>query len=67
MRAIHLTAFGNPAQGLEFVQIQEPAPPSPGHALIGVEFSPIDLSDAYPFRPSLPSVIGNEGVGRIPA
>jgi NADPH:quinone reductase-like Zn-dependent oxidoreductase len=71
MRAIHLTAFGNPAQGLEFVQIQEPAAPSAGQALIGVEFSPIDLSDllvvsgAYPFRPSLPSVIGNEGVGRI--
>jgi NADPH:quinone reductase-like Zn-dependent oxidoreductase len=71
MRAIHLTAFGNPAQGLEFVQIPEPAAPSPGQALIGVEFSPIDLSDllvvsgAYPFRPSLPSVIGNEGVGRI--
>src|SRR3984957_11891215 len=71
MRAIHLTAFGNPAQGLEFVQIQEPAPPGPGYALVGLEFSPIDLSDllvvsgAYPFRPSLPSVIGNEGVGRI--
>ena len=71
MRAIHLTAFGNPLQGLEFVQIQEPATPGPGQALIGVEFSPIDLSDllvvsgAYPFRPSLPSVIGNEGVGRI--
>ena len=29
MRAIHLTAFGNPAQGLEFVQIREPAAPSP--------------------------------------
>jgi len=71
MRAIRLTAFGDPAQCLEFVQIQEPAAPSPGQALIGVEFSPIDLSDllvvsgAYPFRPSLPSVIGNEGVGRI--
>ncbi|MGB3582868.1 MAG: zinc-dependent alcohol dehydrogenase family protein [Roseiarcus sp.] len=71
MRAIHLTAFGNPAQGLEFVQIQEPAAPSPSQILIGVEFSPIDLSDllvvsgAYPIRPSLPSVIGNEGVGRI--
>ena len=71
MRAIHLTAFGSPTEGLEFVQIQEPAAPGPGRALIGVEFSPIDLSDllvvrgVYPFRPSLPSVIGNEGVGRI--
>ena len=71
MRAVHLTAFGDPAQGLEFVHIQEPAAPGPGQVLIGVEFSPIDLSDllvasgAYPFRPSLPSVIGNEGVGKI--
>jgi NADPH:quinone reductase-like Zn-dependent oxidoreductase len=71
MRAIHLTAFGDPAQGLEFMQIPEPAAPGSGQALIGVEFSPIDLSDllvvsgAYPFRPNLPSVIGNEGVGRI--
>src|SRR5271163_871005 len=71
MRAIHLTAFGDPAQGLEFVQLPEPAAPGAGQVLIGVEFSPIDLSDllvasgAYPFRPTLPSVIGNEGVGRI--
>jgi NADPH:quinone reductase-like Zn-dependent oxidoreductase len=71
MRAIHLIAFGDPIDGLEFVQIQEPAALGPGQALIGVEFSPIDLSDllvvrgVYPFRPSLPSVIGNEGVGRI--
>src|ERR1700692_1949800 len=71
MRAVHLTAFGNPVECLEFVQIQEPAPPGPGQVLIGVEFSPIDLSDllvvrgVYPVRPSLPSVIGNEGVGRV--
>ena len=71
MRAIHLTTFGNPLEGLQFVHIPEPAAPGPGQVLIGVEFSPIDLSDllvasgAYPFRPSLPSVIGNEGVGRI--
>jgi len=71
MRAIHLTVFGDPAQGLEFVQLPEPAAPGAGQVLIGVEFSPIDLSDllvasgAYPFRPTLPSVIGNEGVGRI--
>ena len=45
MHAIHLTAFGNPAEGLEFVQIPEPASPGAGQALIGVEFSPIDLSD----------------------
>jgi NADPH:quinone reductase-like Zn-dependent oxidoreductase len=71
MRAVHLTAFGNPVESLEFVQIQEPGAPGPGQVLIGVEFSPINLNDLlvvrglYPLRPSLPSVIGNEGVGRI--
>src|ERR1700677_81946 len=71
MRAIHLTAFGIPVEALEFVQIQKPAATGPGQVLIGVEFSPINLNDllvvrgTYPFRPSLPSVIGNEGVGRI--
>src|SRR6266436_4592117 len=71
MRAIHLTGFGNPVESLQFVQIPEPPAPGPGQVLIGVEFSPIDLSDllivrgTYPLRPSLPSVIGNEGVGRI--
>src|SRR5579862_8677710 len=71
MRAIHLTAFGNPVESLEYVQIQEPPAPGRGQVLIGVEFSPIDLSDllvvrgTYPLRPNLPSVIGNEGVGRI--
>ena len=71
MRAVQLIAFGNPAESLAFVQIQEPAAPGPGQVLIGVEFSPINLNDLlvvrglYPLRPTLPSVIGNEGVGRI--
>jgi NADPH:quinone reductase-like Zn-dependent oxidoreductase len=71
MRAVQLTGFGDPAENLEFVQIADPPAPGPGQVLIGVEFSPVDLSDllvargVYPLRPSLPSVIGNEGVGRI--
>ena len=66
-----ITAFGNPVESLEFVDIQEPPAPGPGQVLIGVEFSPINLNDlllvrgTYPVRPSLPSVVGNEGVGRI--
>src|SRR5260370_21801684 len=71
MRAVHLTAFGNPVECVEFVQIQDPPAPGPGQVLIGVEFSPINLSDllvvrgTYPLRPNLPSVIGNERVGKI--
>jgi len=39
--------------------------------LIGVEHAPINMNDVYliqgtyPVRPSLPSVVGNEGVGRV--
>src|SRR6201987_3756223 len=71
MRAVQLTSFGNPVDGLEYVDIPEPDAPGPNQVLIGVEFSPInpnDLSVArgpYASRPPLPAVIGNEGVGRV--
>ena len=71
MRAVHLTAYGNPIDGLEFVDIPEPDAPGPNQVLIGVEFSPINPSDLllakgmYAMRPALPTVIGNEGVGRV--
>jgi NADPH:quinone reductase-like Zn-dependent oxidoreductase len=71
MRAVQLTAFGNPLEGLEYVDIPEPDPPGPNQVLIGVEFSPINPNDlsvargTYAFRPPLPTVIGNEGVGRV--
>src|SRR5882762_8501549 len=71
MRAVHLTAFGNPVDGLEFVDIPEPDAPSPNQVLTGVEFSPVNPNDLmlargiYAIRPALPTVIGNEGVGRV--
>src|SRR5713101_1442585 len=71
MRAVQLTAFGNPVDGLEYVDIPEPDPPGPNQVLIGVEFSPINPNDLmvaqgiYAYRPPLPTVIGNEGVGRV--
>jgi NADPH:quinone reductase-like Zn-dependent oxidoreductase len=68
MRAVQLTAFGNPADGLEYVDIPEPDAPDPNQVLIGVEFSPINPNDlmlAQGIRPPLPTVIGNEGVGRV--
>jgi NADPH:quinone reductase-like Zn-dependent oxidoreductase len=40
MRAVRLTAFGNPVDGLEYVDIPEPDAPGPNQVLIGVEFSP---------------------------
>ncbi len=71
MRAVQLTAFGNPVDGLEYVDIPEPDAPDPNQVLIGVEFSPINPNDLmvaqgiYAYRPPLPTVIGNEGVGRV--
>jgi NADPH:quinone reductase-like Zn-dependent oxidoreductase len=71
MRAVQLTSFGDPVDGLQYVDIPEPDAPGPNQVLIGVEFSPINPNDLmvaqgiYAFRPPLPTVIGNEGVGRV--
>jgi NADPH:quinone reductase-like Zn-dependent oxidoreductase len=71
MRAVQLTAYGNPVEGLKYVDIPAPDAPGPNQVLIGVEFSPINPSDLllaqgiYGIRPALPTVIGGEGVGRV--
>src|SRR6202011_4493321 len=71
MRAVQLTSFGNPVDGLQYVDMPEPDAPGPNQVLIGVEFSPINPNDLlvaqgiYAVRPPLPAVIGNEGVGRV--
>ena len=71
MRAVHLTAYGNPVEALKYVDIPAPEAPGPNQVLIGVEYSPINPSDLllangmYALRPALPAVIGNEAVGRI--
>jgi NADPH:quinone reductase-like Zn-dependent oxidoreductase len=63
--------IGDPVDGLQYVDIPEPDAPGPNQVLIGVEFSPINPNDLmvaqgiYAFRPPLPAVIGNEGVGRV--
>src|SRR5260221_13996179 len=69
MKSIHLTQYGNPAQGLTMVNVPEPGAPSAGEALVRMEYAPIAYSDlllangAYLLRPKLPSVIGGEGAG----
>src|SRR5260221_3578175 len=71
MRAVHPTAYGTPVEGFKLVDIRATAAPGPNQVLIAVEFSPINPSDLmlaqgiYALRPALPTVIGNEGVGRV--
>src|SRR6201987_5738597 len=73
MKAILLTAYGNPAQNLRMVEVSEPNAPSASEALVRVEYAPIDYSDlllangVYFLHPKLPSVIGGEGAGIVEA
>ena len=73
MKAIHLTAYGNPAQNLKMVEVSEPNAPSAGEAVVRVEYSPIAYSDlllangVYFLNPKLPAVIGGEGEGVVEA
>jgi NADPH:quinone reductase-like Zn-dependent oxidoreductase len=73
MKAIHLTAYGNPAQNLKMVEVPEPSAPSAGEALVRMEYAPVDYSDlllangVYFLHPQLPSVIGGEGAGIVEA
>src|SRR5207244_11645451 len=71
MRAVRIRTFGEPGIVLELADLPEPPAPAAGQVLIGVEHAPINMNDlyliqgVYPVRPSLPSVVGNEGVGRV--
>jgi NADPH:quinone reductase-like Zn-dependent oxidoreductase len=73
MKTIQLTAYGNPAQNLQMVEVPEPNAPSAGEALVRVEYAPVDYSDlliangVYFLHPELPSVIGGEGAGIVEA
>jgi len=73
MKAIHLTAYGNPAQNLKMVEVSEPRTASEGEALVRIEYAPIAYSDlllangVYLLKPKLPSVIGGEGAGIVEA
>jgi NADPH:quinone reductase-like Zn-dependent oxidoreductase len=73
MKAIHLTAYGNPAEKLKVVEVLEPNAPSAGEASVRMEYAPIAYSDlllaegVYLLRPKLPSVIGGEGAGIVEA
>src|SRR6059036_1459302 len=68
MRAVQIRTFGEPGIVLD---LPDPPAPAAGEVLIGVEHAPINMNDlyliqgVYPLRPSLPSVVGNEGVGRV--
>ena len=71
MQAIQLTKYGEPEESLRLAEIAEPDRPQPGQILIGVEYAPINDNDMllarglYTIQPKLPSVVGNEGAGKV--
>jgi trans-2-enoyl-CoA reductase len=70
MRKLQITAIGEPADVLELVEFQAPAP-GPGQVLIEVEAATVNASDflyisgQYFITPQPPADVGAEGVGRI--
>ena len=71
MRAALIRAFGEPKDVVELADVPESSGPAAGEVLVGVEYAPVNMNDlyliqgAFPVRPSLPSIVGNEGVGRV--
>src|SRR3982074_2844267 len=70
MRAIQMEQFGDPAQVLRVVDIEEPPPPGPHEVLLSVEVSPLNKHDLLVCsgmwaRPPLPHIPGAEGVPRV--
>ena len=72
MRKLQITAIGAPADVLELVEFQAPAP-GPGQVLVAVEAATINASDflyirgQYFITPQTPADVGAEGVGRVVA
>src|SRR5260370_42374505 len=73
MRALQISTYGgDPLNVLELVDIPEPGVPGTGEVLIDVELAPLNLHDLLFMRgyfggPPAPTVVGNEGFGRVAA
>src|SRR5216683_2314138 len=73
MKALHLTAYGNPAQNLRMVEVLEPNAPSPRARLLcawsmrRLPTAPLLANGVYLLNPKLSSVIGGEGAGIVEA
>jgi NADPH:quinone reductase-like Zn-dependent oxidoreductase len=71
MKAIQISAYGEPREVLQVVDLPEPGEPASGQVLVEVEYSPLNFHDLnlvkglLPKRLPLPLVPGNEGVARV--
>jgi len=73
MKAIQIQSFGKPTEVARCVDVPDVGAPGANEAVLEVEATPINMSDllmiagAYGYRPTLPALVGSEGVGRVVA
>lgn len=73
MKRVQFSAFGNPADVIEAVEVDEPPAPGADEAAFDVEAFPINPADLltvqgrYAERPPLPATLGAECLGRVTA
>ena len=68
MRALQISAYGDPLKVLELVDVPEPGVPGAGEVLIDVELAPLNKHDflfmcGFFGGPPTPTAVGNEGLG----
>lgn len=70
MHALSHRQFGRPGEVLEWVELDDPRP-KPGQTVVEVLARPVNPMDLlivrghYPLRPTLPAIVGAEGIGRV--
>ena len=72
MRALQISAYGNPSEVLRIAEIPETGAPGAGEVLIEIELAPLNKHDLLFMRgyfggPVAPTVVGNEGYGHVAA
>jgi NADPH:quinone reductase-like Zn-dependent oxidoreductase len=71
MKAVQIKSYGDPLEVLEVVDVPEPKAPVVNEALIGIELATLNKHDllfignALGSGPALPTIVGNEGFGRV--
>jgi NADPH:quinone reductase-like Zn-dependent oxidoreductase len=71
MKAVQIIGYGDAVENLQLRDVPEPPPPGKGEVLVGMEYAPINFNDlmvpwgVFPWKPTLPATIGNEGAGIV--
>jgi NADPH:quinone reductase-like Zn-dependent oxidoreductase len=71
MKAVQIKSYGDPLEVLEVVDVTEPKAPGANEALLGIEIATLNKHDllfignALGGGPALPTIVGNEGFGRV--